>query len=161
MTSPKQLPVSVKSKGGLCHALSGGKGLAEADYTWVQCDLCNKWRELPKGHQVGRLRPCLWRQDLGHMHLAHVLECVIINIMILWLQQLSCAVLLHGSWMLPSSALLAHIICKDHEHKLLQSGGATGCAVAQCLLVPVCDMHTYTHTYICILVGLRGLVKYV
>ena len=24
-------------------------GLQEANYTWVQCDLCNKWRELPKG----------------------------------------------------------------------------------------------------------------
>lgn len=29
------------------------KPLQEANYTWVQCDLCNKWRELPKGHAVG------------------------------------------------------------------------------------------------------------
>ena len=28
------------------------KPLQEANYTWVQCDLCNKWRELPKGHAV-------------------------------------------------------------------------------------------------------------
>ena len=33
---------------------SGAEGLAEANYVWVQCDLCNKWRELPKGHQVGQ-----------------------------------------------------------------------------------------------------------
>lgn len=26
--------------------------IAEANYVWVQCDLCNKWRELPKGHVV-------------------------------------------------------------------------------------------------------------
>lgn len=26
--------------------------VAEANYVWVQCDLCNKWRELPKGHVV-------------------------------------------------------------------------------------------------------------
>ena len=26
--------------------------IAEANYVWVQCDLCNKWRELPKGHMV-------------------------------------------------------------------------------------------------------------
>ena len=26
--------------------------VAEANYVWVQCDLCNKWRELPKGHAV-------------------------------------------------------------------------------------------------------------
>ena len=42
----------MESNSCLCHGFSGGKGLAEADYTWVQCDLCNKWRELPKGHQV-------------------------------------------------------------------------------------------------------------
>ena len=26
--------------------------VADANYVWVQCDLCNKWRELPKGHKV-------------------------------------------------------------------------------------------------------------
>lgn len=29
-----------------------GPSIAEANYVWVQCDLCNKWRELPKGHVV-------------------------------------------------------------------------------------------------------------
>lgn len=26
--------------------------IADANYVWVQCDLCNKWRELPKGYKV-------------------------------------------------------------------------------------------------------------
>lgn len=30
----------------------GPQPLQEANYTWVQCDLCSKWRELPKGHVV-------------------------------------------------------------------------------------------------------------
>ncbi|KAL0035614.1 hypothetical protein WJX79_002795 [Trebouxia sp. C0005] len=33
-------------------ASAGAQGLAGTNYVWVQCDLCNKWRELPKGHQV-------------------------------------------------------------------------------------------------------------
>lgn len=28
------------------------KPLQDANYTWVQCDLCDKWRELPKGSSV-------------------------------------------------------------------------------------------------------------
>ncbi len=31
---------------------AGAQGLAGTNYVWVQCDLCDKWRELPKGHQV-------------------------------------------------------------------------------------------------------------
>ncbi|DBA80065.1 TPA: hypothetical protein ACH3X2_007554 [Trebouxia sp. C0005] len=33
-------------------ASAGAQGLAGTNYVWVQCDLCNKWRELPKGHQI-------------------------------------------------------------------------------------------------------------
>ncbi|KAL0025980.1 hypothetical protein WJX77_010392 [Trebouxia sp. C0004] len=33
-------------------ASAGAQGLAGTNYVWVQCDLCDKWRELPKGHQV-------------------------------------------------------------------------------------------------------------
>ncbi|KAL0050649.1 hypothetical protein WJX82_004168 [Trebouxia sp. C0006] len=31
---------------------AGAQGLTGTNYVWVQCDLCDKWRELPKGHQV-------------------------------------------------------------------------------------------------------------
>ncbi len=31
---------------------AGAQGLVGTNYVWVQCDLCDKWRELPKGHQV-------------------------------------------------------------------------------------------------------------
>ena len=59
---------STKGKGGSLERQSGEQrpigssqdaarttavpSVAEANYVWVQCDLCNKWRELPKGHVV-------------------------------------------------------------------------------------------------------------
>lgn len=45
----QQQPINSGQDGEMTPAMSS---IAEANYVWVQCDLCNKWRELPKGHVV-------------------------------------------------------------------------------------------------------------
>ncbi|KAL3136547.1 hypothetical protein ABBQ38_005794 [Trebouxia sp. C0009 RCD-2024] len=43
----EQQPMSIGQEAGVALA---APSIAEANYVWVQCDLCSKWRELPKGH---------------------------------------------------------------------------------------------------------------
>lgn len=47
----EQQPMSIGQEAGVALA---APSIAEANYVWVQCDLCSKWRELPKGHTVSQ-----------------------------------------------------------------------------------------------------------
>lgn len=47
----EQLPIGSSQN---AESSPAAPSVAEANYVWVQCDLCNKWRELPKGHMVSQ-----------------------------------------------------------------------------------------------------------
>lgn len=44
----EQQPIGNRQEAG------AAPSIAEANYVWVLCDLCSKWRELPKGHTVSQ-----------------------------------------------------------------------------------------------------------